>query len=286
MDSIEAGRKLLTLLPQMYGPADFGRKLYYNAELRPLEGQLPNPSFTPPGMYWDMLVRAVAGARAWGPLFELLLQDRPRWKPELVEIRAWCMRVVAFLAASPPDLKQLQVVAEQQGLLRELVPGQGVWSVHPDTSADVASWRKVLQAERPNIVHFAGHAGPDGLQVEGGLFGGSHTYSAAALAELFTVRRGDVDLVVLNGCSSAAVGQALVEAGVPAAIGTRRPVTDPMAIAFTEGLYGALAAGARLSEAYAQGIQNPGALQVAGGAAGEVYWCKPEPLPAALRALA
>lgn len=287
MDAFEASKKLTTLLPKMYSSSEFGRKLYYIQALRPLEGMLPNPNYVPAGLYWDELGRTLGRERLWGPFFELLLEDRPRWKAELVEIRSWCMRVVVFLGASPDALKPLKIAVEARRVNAAIDPqgARDFWKVVENTAVDIDACRKLLLEERPNIVHFAGHASSAGLEVEGDGFGGA-TLPGHALASLFGVSMTPVDLVVLNACETRDVCQQIARAGVPAVLGTRLRIRDDMAIHFAEGFYSGLATIPMLDEALRAGIANAELKGAAAGAVQEVLWWSPDPFLGTLRQLA
>ena len=116
--------------------------------------------------------------------------------------------------------------------------------------------RAATQEAFPHILHFSGHAWADGLLLEDELGQVHRVTTAEILAALRDLPR-PLDLVVLNGCESAAharsVAQALVQAGLArAAVGHPYPVLDPQAVAFAGRLYAELAAGFPLKAAVAR----------------------------------
>jgi tetratricopeptide (TPR) repeat protein len=105
----------------------------------------------------------------------------------------------------------------------------------------------------PHVLHFSGHAWREGLLLEDEL-GQMH---AATTSEVLNALKGmphPLDLVVLNGCESAAdaqsVAQALMDGGFArVVVGHERSVLDPEAVAFAARLYAELTGGFTLKEA-------------------------------------
>jgi len=114
--------------------------------------------------------------------------------------------------------------------------------------------RAETQGIFPHILHFSGHAWAGGLFLEDE-WGQVH---AVTTGELLAALKGlprPLDLVVLNGCETAAddarsMAQALLKAGrARAVVGHPLPVWDPEAVAFAGRLYAELAGGFPLGEA-------------------------------------
>lgn len=177
------------------------------------------------------------------------------------------LRILALLAAPvydpdhpdrmpvPLDLKQewhelAQEVRRSQApiLLARLTP--------PTLEALRAalSPRAELQQTFPHILHFSGHAWKDGLLLEDEL-GRCHPVTTDELVNALKGLPRPLDLVVLNGCETAAgearsVAQALIRAGLACAVvGHTARVWDPEAIGFAARLYAELTNGIRLEEA-------------------------------------
>jgi tetratricopeptide (TPR) repeat protein len=156
---------------------------------------------------------------------------------------------ILFLAAAPTDQDALDYEKEEEAILRATATLQGARLF----TAELGSYDELdalLRQVRPHIVHLSGHGavGPDGV----GRFcfedeaGHSDQRTAAELARLFGAH--DVPCVFLNGCqtSQAAVAgmcQALVQAGLPLALGWAASVADERATAFAETFYHELLAG-------------------------------------------
>jgi TPR repeat protein len=108
-----------------------------------------------------------------------------------------------------------------------------------------------LNQTRPQVVHFSGHGGPNGL-VLAGLDGTSgHPVGASGLARLFEVFRGEIQVVVLNACFSRPQAEAIAE-HVGCAIGTGHKISDEAAITFGATFYQAIAFGHSVQVAYNQ----------------------------------
>ena len=110
---------------------------------------------------------------------------------------------------------------------------------------------QALNETRPQVVHFSGHGGSDGLVLVGADGRGAHCVEAEALAQLFQVFRGDIRVAVLNACFSLPQARAIADA-VGCAIGTRGEISDAAAITFGASFYRAIAFGQSVRAAYDQ----------------------------------
>jgi hypothetical protein len=105
---------------------------------------------------------------------------------------------------------------------------------------------------RPSIVHFSGHGDSQTaiyLQDEAG---GAHPVTGEALRMLFDAARGEVRVVVLASCYSAAQGEAIAKS-VDCVIGMEHDFGDLSARAFAGAFYSALGAGRSVAEAFELG---------------------------------
>jgi tetratricopeptide (TPR) repeat protein len=180
---------------------------------------------------------------------------------------AHMLRILAVLAAPvydprqpdslppPLDLKQewhelAQGVRDSRApiLLTRIVPPT------LDALRRALSPRAEEQAIFPHILHFSGHAWREGLFLEDEL-GQVHAVTTEELLDALRSLPRPLDLVVLNGCETAAddarsVAQALVAAGLArAVVGHPRKVYDPQAVRFAACLYADLTNGITLKEA-------------------------------------
>ncbi|HEV7587954.1 MAG TPA: CHAT domain-containing protein [Longimicrobium sp.] len=110
---------------------------------------------------------------------------------------------------------------------------------------------QALSETRPRVVHFSGHGGSEGLVLVGSDGRGARYVDAAALAQLFQVFRGDIQVVVLNACFSLRQAEAIAGA-VGCAIGTRGEISDAAAITFGASFYRAIAFGQSVQAAFDQ----------------------------------
>lgn len=110
-----------------------------------------------------------------------------------------------------------------------------------------------LLEHSPHVVHFACHGS---LQAEIALRSdgpASDPVSAESLASLFGVLHDNLVLVVFNACF-AETQASVIRRHAKAAIGMRSHITDPDAIAFASALYGALAYGRSVHDAFTLGV--------------------------------
>src|SRR6185295_9966026 len=110
---------------------------------------------------------------------------------------------------------------------------------------------RALRETRPTIVHFAGHARTDGIFLIGE-DGQPIEITRGPLLETFQATASSVQIVVLNGCMTDQMAQALCEF-VPVCVGTTAAIEDTAARMFSVGFYGALACGESAAGAYLQG---------------------------------
>ncbi|HEX8319202.1 CHAT domain-containing protein [Longimicrobium sp.] len=113
----------------------------------------------------------------------------------------------------------------------------------------------------PQVVHFSGHGGKQGLVLVSADGRHPRRVDAEGLAELFRAFRGDIRLVVLNACLSIPQARAIADV-VGCAIGTRESIPDDAAIAFGSSFYRAIASGSSVQAAFdranaAMGLEHP-----------------------------
>jgi TPR repeat protein len=113
----------------------------------------------------------------------------------------------------------------------------------------------------PQVVHFSGHGGKEGLVLVSADGRHPRRVDAEGLAQLFTAFRGDIRLVVLNACLSLPQARAIANV-VGCAIGTRESIPDEAAIAFGSSFYRAIASGSSVQAAFdranaAMGLEHP-----------------------------
>jgi hypothetical protein len=97
--------------------------------------------------------------------------------------------------------------------------------------------------DRLAIFHYAGHAGGNHLQLEGG------SGDARGLAKLLGEQE-NLKLVFLNGCSTKDQVKLLLDAGVPAVVATSVPIEDRKAVEFGRQFYEAMANRRTIEQAF------------------------------------
>ena len=102
---------------------------------------------------------------------------------------------------------------------------------------------QVIRNREFDIIHFAGHADKDGLQISN-----NEKIEAPTLVQI--ARSVKASLVFLNGCETTEIGQVLVDEHVPAAICTLRRVEGMVARETAQVFYKALAQTGDIRAAY------------------------------------
>lgn len=176
---------------------------------------------------------------------------------------------ILAIASSPRGLPTLDVDRERELLDRALgsLAQAGLAEVHWASSAAWADLQDTLLGGQWHVVHFIGHGDFDPRRDEGiialvGADGRADLVEASRLVDLLRQARPMPRLVVLNSCAGAAGGQedlfsgtaaALARGGVSAVAAMQYEISDPAAVAFCRGFYGAIARGHGVDEAVTSG---------------------------------
>lgn len=126
--------------------------------------------------------------------------------------------------------------------------------------------QRALLEHEPQVLHFAGHGGADGVIYLGDEHGQPRAVGREALSRLFQILDGEVRAVVLNACHTLPVVEALSEV-VDFAIGTNRRIGDETAIEFAAALYTALAFGREVPQSFELAVNQ---LQLDGSGESDV----------------
>lgn len=148
---------------------------------------------------------------------------------------------ILFLAANPAGTAALKLDEEARAIQEEIqrASQRDQFEFVTRMAARPLDLLRALRDVKPAIVHFAGHAGTDGIYLtsEEGLLAG---VSRETLLATFGAAGQSVQTVVLNGCSTESLAEALCEF-VPICVGTSAAIGDDAARVFSIGFYGALA---------------------------------------------
>jgi hypothetical protein len=164
------------------------------------------------------------------------------------------IRVLLF-AANPSSTARLAIDEEARQITERLRLSQDrdafrlitCWAVRP------MDLHQYLHQHNPHIVHFSGHGDRTGDILLSAGDGTDRPVTTDGLADLFRAMNGEIRVVVLNACYSAA--QAL-EIGryVDYVIGMRAPITDEAATIFAASFYSALGFRRSIPQAYEEAV--------------------------------
>lgn len=152
---------------------------------------------------------------------------------------------VAYLRNLPTELDGIRknLYKAQQAGLCEVVERANVTI---DNIFDV--FQDPRYRDRIAILHYGGHANGYQLLLESSS-GGVATAQSEGLVP-YLARQNSLKLVFLNGCSSQQQAQDLVDAGVPAVIGTSQAINDDVATSLSVRFYSSLSGGNSIGRAW------------------------------------
>ena len=161
---------------------------------------------------------------------------------------------VLFFAANPKDTTALEVAKELRAVKMAVdARGHGKFRVIPSLATQPDDIQPALTHDLPHVVHFSGHGSLIGEILTEDEHGNIYRVSPAALRRLFsTPYQNNVQLVFLNACYSRIQAEAITEV-VDCAIGMNTAIPDRAAIVFATAVYGAIADGLSIAEAFEQG---------------------------------
>lgn len=146
---------------------------------------------------------------------------------------------IIFLAFANEQDRHLELLDEERkaitGHLTPLASEQYL-QLHSEPSATAKDLSRYISEfkDRIAIFHYGGHAGSEQI------FLSDVAANASGLAQLLAAQP-NLNLVFLNGCSTKAQVDLLLELGVAAVVATSIPISDPGAKDFADIFYGALA---------------------------------------------
>lgn len=150
-----------------------------------------------------------------------------------------------FLDKLPLELARLREALEPsvEAGLCELV-------VMPNATVEdiFDTFQKARYKDRVAVFHYAGHA--DGYQLLLETRDGRNVSAHGAGVVSFLGKQQGLKLVFLNGCSTQQQAQEMIEAGIPAVIGTATSIADDVALTLAERFYKSLGQGASLTRSW------------------------------------
>lgn len=172
-----------------------------------------------------------------------------------------------YLAASPTH--QGQVNTGRESRFKDLIKyfdEEKRFNLTEQHGISKEQFRQFILANRPHIVHYAGHGNQVGILLEDGQLKG------AVLSGILKMTP-NTQCVLLNACNSLGMATELAKF-IPYVIATRSKIADSTSIEFARGFYQALVSGYSVEDAFNAGIlavedndlPDPGVLVLVKGA--------------------
>ena len=163
------------------------------------------------------------------------------------------MKTILFLAANPTGTTVLKLDEEARAIEEEIrrANQRDQFQFVTRMAARPLDLLRALRDVKPTIVHFAGHAGTEGIYLTDDAGLPAHVTRDTLLAT-FGAAGQCVQIVVLNGCSTENLAKALCDF-VPVCVGTSARILDDAARMFSVGFYGAIASGESAARACLHG---------------------------------
>ncbi len=151
---------------------------------------------------------------------------------------------ILFLAADPVNVVyRPRLGAELREIAREIemVQNQDLFQLESEFAVRTGDLQRTLLKHRPDVVHFSGHGGIEGIFLEDDS-GHKKSVSREALADLFEILKDRIGLrvVFLNACYTQYQLEAFKDI-IDFTIGMKEPVIDAAAMTFAAAFYRALA---------------------------------------------
>ncbi len=172
---------------------------------------------------------------------------------------------ILFLAANPLNTGRLQLDFETKEFKTELAlgPAKDQFELLYELALDKSSFLRI-KGKQPFILHFSGHGDKTGICIQDGQ-NQIKMIPNEILGPFFKSLSGITELVLLNSCLSS-VQAAIIAEFIPYVVGTKEKILDPLAIAFSSGLYNGLSEGLGFREAielgrWSVGIEDAAAME-------------------------
>lgn len=159
---------------------------------------------------------------------------------------------ILILAVSPRSLNRLRLDQEVREICDVLRKSRAFhFIVEVRWAVQVSDLQDIMLQFDPQIVHFCGHGGAEGIVLED-KNGKIRQVEPYALASLFKLFSGQIDCVIFNACYSESAARAIIPS-VNYVIGMELAISDQMAVVFAREFYRALSYGRTVDKAYGFG---------------------------------
>lgn len=237
--------------------------LYQVRERLPAAGPIHVFTAVPAGLAFRMGCVINPTVHALVQTYQFVRNAPVRYQEALIvgaEVKPDMVLKIQFLAAEPRATNRLRIGTELREIAHSRRDGEHrdrFTMAEPRFAMRTRDLQSYIRRERAHIVHVSGHGDPGGVLVLEDGVGNPERVRPEGMRMLFALCNDDHHLrcAVFNACHSHALARVLTEAPavVPCAVGTSDAVSDPAAIAFSEGFYGALADGETLARAFEAG---------------------------------
>jgi hypothetical protein len=158
---------------------------------------------------------------------------------------------VLFLASNPTDISRIRIDEESReiGERISLASHRDLFELIPLFAVRPRDLTRALLQHKPHILHFSGHGSTSAGIVLEDNDGKTRVMAAADLAELLSIIKDNLRVVVLNACYSSLQAEGITET-IDCTIGMNDKVGDRSAIIFSASFYEYLAFGRSVDEAF------------------------------------
>src|SRR6185369_2729256 len=158
---------------------------------------------------------------------------------------------ILFLSSNPWTTSRILVDEEAREIFERIHEGpyRERFELHKHTAIKPIDLQRLLLMYRPHIVHFSGHGSKGHKLILAGTSGRGKTVDQQGLANVFSLYRNHVRLVLLNACFTKAQARSISEV-VNYSIGTGRGIGDKVGVAFAGAFYRALGFGKCVKDAF------------------------------------
>jgi hypothetical protein len=162
---------------------------------------------------------------------------------------------ILFLASNPTDISRIRLDEELREIDERISLGRyrEQFELIPHFAVRPRDLMRGLVKHQPHILHFSGHGSTSaGIVLEDNQ-GKTKVVAAADIAELISIVKDNLRVVVLNSCYSALQASGIAET-IDCVIGMNDKVGDGSAIIFSATFYENLAFGRSVEEAFRLGV--------------------------------